>query len=81
MAVQQVSQLTLALVAGGFTSFGVLAEIGYDGVVARRTAKRENLTWLADERRVASRSCQRAPRRRASKRQLVAASAQGVLRP
>jgi hypothetical protein len=40
-------------VAGGFTSFGVLAKIVYDGVIARRTAKRENVQWLADDRRAA----------------------------
>jgi hypothetical protein len=53
VAAQQVSDLTLALVAGGFMSFGVLAKMAYDSVVARRAAKRENLTWLAEERRAA----------------------------
>lgn len=53
MVLQQVPGLTVALVAGGFTTLGVLLKILYDAMIARREAKRDKLTWLADDRRSA----------------------------
>lgn len=53
IVVQQVPALTVAFIAGGFTSFGVLVKIAYDALIARRTAKREGVTWFADDRRAA----------------------------
>jgi len=50
---QETSALTLALVAGGFASFGVLAKIAYDAVIARRTSNKESLERFATERREA----------------------------
>jgi len=48
---QAVSPLVLTLVAGGFTIFGVVLKIGYDGLAARRAAKDTGLERFADERR------------------------------
>jgi hypothetical protein len=48
---QAVSPLALALVAGGFTTFGVVLKIGYDAIAARRAAKAAGLERFADERR------------------------------
>jgi hypothetical protein len=53
VAAQETSALTLALVAGGFTAFGVVAKIAYDSVIAGRAAKREGIERLAPERREA----------------------------
>jgi hypothetical protein len=50
-AAQTVSPLVLALVAGGFTTFGVVIKIGYDAIAARRAAKAAGLERFADERR------------------------------
>jgi hypothetical protein len=47
------SALTLALVAGGFTTFGVVIKIGYDAWTARRASKSESLDRFATERREA----------------------------
>lgn len=48
---QAVSPLVLALVAGGFTTFGVVLKIGYDAIAARRATKAAGLERFADERR------------------------------
>jgi hypothetical protein len=48
---QTVSPLVLALVAGGFTTFGVVIKIGYDAIAARRADKAAGLERFADERR------------------------------
>jgi hypothetical protein len=48
---QAVSPLALALVAGGFTTFGVVLKIGYDAIAARRATKAAGLERFADERR------------------------------
>jgi hypothetical protein len=48
---QAVSPLVLTLVAGGFTIFGVVLKIGYDGLAARRAARNAGLERFADERR------------------------------
>jgi hypothetical protein len=50
-SVQTVSPLVLSLVAGGFTTFGVVLKIGYDAIAARYTAKKEGLERFAAERR------------------------------
>jgi hypothetical protein len=50
---QTVSPLLLALVAGGFTTFGVVLKIGYDAFAARRAARAAGLERFADERRQA----------------------------
>ncbi len=50
---QAVSPLLLALVAGGFTTFGVVLKIGYDAIAARRAARTAGLERFADERRQA----------------------------
>ena len=50
---QTVSPLLLSLVAGGFTTFGVLLKIGYDAAAARHAAKKEGLERFASERREA----------------------------
>ena len=50
-AAQTASPLMLALVAGGFTTFGVLLKIGYDAIAARRATKAAGLERFADERR------------------------------
>ncbi len=47
------SALGLALVAGGFTTFGVAIKIGYDAWAARRASKSESLDRFAPERREA----------------------------
>jgi len=47
---QAVSPLVLTLVAGGFTIFGVVLKISYDGLAARRAAKNAGLERFADER-------------------------------
>jgi hypothetical protein len=49
--VQTVSPLVLALVAGGFTTFGVVVKIGYDVLATRRADKTAGLERFADERR------------------------------
>jgi hypothetical protein len=49
--VRSVSPLVLALVAGGFTIFGVVIKIGYDVVATRRAARAAGLERFADERR------------------------------
>ena len=64
---QQASDLTLALVAGGFASFGVLAKIAYDAVIARRAAKKDGLERYSEERKAAYEAFLDA-----AKRQLVA---------
>src|SRR6202034_452765 len=48
---QAVSPLALALVARGFTTFGVVLKIGYDAIAARRATKAAGLERFADERR------------------------------
>jgi hypothetical protein len=48
---QAVSPLVLSLVAGGFTTFGIVLKIGYDAVAARHAAKKEGLERFAPERR------------------------------
>ncbi len=48
---QTVSPLVLTLVAGGFTTFGVLLKIGYDSLAARRAVKSAGLERFAAERR------------------------------
>jgi hypothetical protein len=53
VSAQETSALTLTLVAGGFTTFGVLAKIAYDGLAARRDRRAQGLDRFADERRVA----------------------------
>jgi hypothetical protein len=50
-ASEAVSPLLLALVAGGFTTFGVVIKIGYDAIAARRATKAAGLERFADERR------------------------------
>jgi len=50
---QAVSPLLLSLVAGGFTTFGVLIKIGYDSLAAHRATKAAGLERFADERRQA----------------------------
>jgi hypothetical protein len=45
------SPLVLTLVAGGFTTFGVVLAIGYEAVAARRDAKSAGLDRFAQERR------------------------------
>jgi hypothetical protein len=50
---QETSALTLTLVAGGFTTFGVLAKIAYDGVAARHDRSTQRLERFADDRRAA----------------------------
>jgi hypothetical protein len=47
------SALTLALVAGGFTTFGVAAKIAFDAVAARGERRAQTLQRFADERRAA----------------------------
>lgn len=48
---QTVSPLVLALVAGGFTTFGVVIKIGYDAVASWRADKVAGIERFADERR------------------------------
>ena len=48
---QTVSPLLLSLVAGGFTTFGVMLKVGYDAVAAHRATKAAGLERFADERR------------------------------
>lgn len=50
-SVQAASPLMLALVAGGFTTFGVLLKIGYDALAARRATEAAGLERFAAERR------------------------------
>lgn len=50
---QETSALTLSLVAGGFTTLGVLAKIAYDSVAARRHRREQRLERFADDRRAA----------------------------
>lgn len=52
-AQETTSALTLALVAGGFTTFGVLAKIAYDGLAARRERRDRGARRFAEERRAA----------------------------
>ncbi len=49
-AAQTASPLMLALVAGGFTTFGVVLKIGYDAIAARRATKAAGLERFADKR-------------------------------
>ena len=70
MTADQAFALTLALVAGGFTSFGVLAKIAYDAMIARRASKKDGLERYADERKAAYEAFLDA-----AKRQHVAAAA------
>jgi hypothetical protein len=49
-AAQTASPLMLALVAGGFTTFGVVLKIGYDAIAARRANKAAGLERFADKR-------------------------------
>lgn len=51
--VQSVSPLVLTLVAGGFTTFGVVLKMGYDTLAERRANKKEGLNRFASERREA----------------------------
>ena len=48
---QTVSPLLLSLVAGGFTTFGVMLKVGYDAVAAHRATKAAGLERFAEERR------------------------------
>jgi len=50
---QSVSPLILTLVAGGFTTFGVVLKMGYDALAERRASKKEGLDRFANERREA----------------------------
>jgi hypothetical protein len=52
-ASEAASPLVLTLVAGGFTTFGVVLKISYDTVVARRATKSAGLDRFAQERRQA----------------------------
>ena len=52
-AAEAVSPLVLTLVAGGFTTLGVVLKIGYDTVAARRATERAGLDRFAQERREA----------------------------
>ena len=52
-ALDGASALAPALVAGGFTTFGVVIKIGYDAWAARRATKSESLDRFATERREA----------------------------
>ncbi len=45
------SPLVLTLVAGGFTTFGIVLKIGYDTTAARRATKSTGLDRFAKERR------------------------------
>jgi hypothetical protein len=47
------SALALALVAGGFTTFGVVVKISYDAWATRRASKSESVDRFATERREA----------------------------
>lgn len=49
-ASETVSPLLLTLVAGGFTTFGVVLKIGYDALASRRIAKSAALDRFAGER-------------------------------
>lgn len=52
MAVSEaISPLVLTLVAGGFTTFGVVLKIGYDAMAAHRATKSTQLERFAQERR------------------------------
>lgn len=53
MDADETSALALALVAGGFSAFGVLAKIAYDAVVDRRNRRTHGVERFADERRAA----------------------------
>lgn len=53
MPVQESSALALTLVAGGFTTFGVVVKIAYDSVAARRDRRDQGLDRFADDRRTA----------------------------
>jgi len=50
---QSVSPLVLTLVAGGFTTVGVVLKMGYDALAERRATKRDGLDRFATERREA----------------------------
>lgn len=50
---QAASPLVLALVAGGFTTFGVVLKIGYDALAARRPGRAAGLERFVGERRQA----------------------------
>jgi hypothetical protein len=52
-ASEAASPLVLTLVAGGFTTFGVLLKIGYDTIAARRATRSARLDRFAQERREA----------------------------
>ena len=52
-AAQTASPLVLALVAGGFTTVGIVLKIGYDAIAAHHATKKEGLERFADERRQA----------------------------
>lgn len=47
------SALTLALIAGGLTTLGVLIKIAFDAVVLKRQSEQESVERFADERRQA----------------------------
>lgn len=50
---EETSALTLTLVAGGFTTLGVLLKIAYDSLAARRDRRTRGLERFAEERRAA----------------------------
>jgi hypothetical protein len=50
---QTVSPLILTMVAGGFTTVGVVLKMGYDAVAARQATKKDGLERFAVERREA----------------------------
>jgi hypothetical protein len=52
-ASEAVSPLVLTLVAGGFTTFGIVLKISYDTVAARRAIKSAGLDRFAQERQEA----------------------------
>jgi hypothetical protein len=52
-ASQATSSLVITLVAGGFTTFGILLKMGYDTLAARRAINKEGLERFAAERREA----------------------------
>lgn len=53
MPAQETSALTLTLVAGGFTTVGVVAKIAYDSVAAHRVGRARGLERFSEERRAA----------------------------
>jgi hypothetical protein len=80
-ASEAVPPLVLALVAGGFTTFGVLAKIAFDALAARRATKSESVDRFATERRAAYETfyslVQQQRKRENAIRELIVAKEQG----